>query len=222
MSVGLVLLAIVAILVLFGVAQRVLDRLRLTDKQALLFVALIFVGGLIPDIPLGDRFSINLGGAVVPLILCVYLLVKAGTWKERIRALIASVVTGAAVYLIGHFMPAEPENVGFDPNYLYGLAAGLIAYLFGRSRRGAFIAGVLGMLMADTFQAILLWTAGSSQRLVWGGAGAMDAVIISGLTAVLLSELIGEIIERATRGRRRGDPDREFKGGEFVRGERRK
>ena len=56
MSIGLILLIIVGLLVAFGVAQRVLDRLRLTDRQALLFVGLLFVGGLIPDIPISRRF----------------------------------------------------------------------------------------------------------------------------------------------------------------------
>ena len=35
MSISLILLAIVSALVLFGVAQRVLDRLRLTDRGSL-------------------------------------------------------------------------------------------------------------------------------------------------------------------------------------------
>ena len=69
MSLGLILLIVTAILILFGVAQRVLDKLRLTDRQALLMVALIFFGGLLGDIPLGERLSVNLGGAVVPFIL---------------------------------------------------------------------------------------------------------------------------------------------------------
>ena len=40
----LILLVIVGILVGFGVAQRVLDRLRLTDRQALLFVDVLATG----------------------------------------------------------------------------------------------------------------------------------------------------------------------------------
>lgn len=221
MSIGLILLIVVAILVMFGVAQRVLDRLRLTDRQALLFVALIFFGGLIPDIPLSARFSFNIGGALVPLGLCVYLLVRAETGKERARALIAALVTGAAVWAIGHFTPNEPEQIGFDPNYLYGLAGGVIGYIFGRSRRGAFIAGVLGVMLADVAQAIVNWNQGIAQPLVLGGAGALDAVVISGLLAVLLSELVGELIERMSRGTHR-DPDRAFEHGHFVRRERRK
>ena len=55
MSTGLILLIITGILIVFGVAQRVLDRLRLTDRQALFFVLLLFIGGLIPDIPLGNE-----------------------------------------------------------------------------------------------------------------------------------------------------------------------
>ena len=86
MSIGLILPVVAGILVLFGVAQRVLDRLRLTDRQALLFAALIFIGGLLPDIPVTPRLSVNIGGALVPLGLCAYLLVKADTAKERARA----------------------------------------------------------------------------------------------------------------------------------------
>jgi hypothetical protein len=56
------------------------------------------------------------------------------------------------------------------------------------------------------------------QRLVLGGAGAYDVIVISGLLAVLLAELIGEILERAARGRRR--PARAFHGGDFTEGRR--
>ena len=149
------MLLVSAKLIHFGVAQRVLDKLRLTDRQALLMVALIFFGGLLGDIPLGERLSVNLGGAVVPLILCVYLLVKAGTAWERWRSLLAALITAAAVWLIGHLTPSEPEAMPFDVNYAYGLAAGLIAYLFGRSRRAAFVAGVLGVMAADIAQAVV-------------------------------------------------------------------
>ena len=221
MSLGLILLIAVGILVLAGVAQSVLDKLRLTDKQAMLFVALIFLGGLIPDIPLGPMLSVNIGGALVPLGLCVYLWIKAGTAMERARSAIAAVLTAVAVYLIGHYFPNEPETMPMDPNYLYGIAGGVIAYLLGRSRRGAFIAGVVGVLLADAFQAAVNWAGGIEQPLNLGGAGAIDAVVISGLIAVLLGELVGEIVERISRGTH-PDTRREFAGGEFIRRERRK
>ena len=40
--------------------------------------------------------------------------------------------------------------------------------------------------------------------VVSGGAGALDAVVLSGVTAVMLCELAGEIAERIARGRTNG------------------
>lgn len=219
MTIGMILLIIVAILILLGVGQRVLDRLRLNDKLALLFIALIVGLGFVPDIRVTDVFAFNLGGAVVPLALCVYLFIQADTAWERWRSILASLVTGAAIFAIGRFAPDEPDTMNVDPIILYGLAAGLIAYLFGRSRRCAFIAGVVGMMLSDLANAIYVWSQGVPQDFVLGGAGAMDAIVIAGLLAVLLAELLGEIIERMKRGTQR--PTREFRNGEFVKEEER-
>jgi len=215
MSTGLILLIITGILIGFGVAQRVLDRMRLTDRQALFFAGLLLAGGLLPDIPLGRNLHINVGGALVPLGLCVYLLIKAGSTKEVVRTLAASLITAAAVYFLGRLLPDEPEQAFMDFNYLYGLAAGAIAYILSRSRRASFVSGVLGAILADVWSAAEIWAQGVDQPLYLGGAGAMDVIVISGLTAVLLAELMGELIERLTRGRT-PDPDRVFDGGEFV------
>ena len=216
MSVGLTLLVIVTILVLLGVCRGVLDKMGLNDRQALIITGALFVGGLIPDIPLGGEVYVNIGGALIPLAVCVYLIVRAGTAKERVRALIGALVTGLAVYWLGRFMPDEPEAIAFDPNYIYGLAGGLTAYLLGRSRRGAFVAGVLGVIGADIYQAVELRARGVNQALHLGGAGAVDVIVIAGLTGVILAEVVGEIIERVTRGATR-DESREFKDGKIRR-----
>ena len=70
MTIGLILLTVTGLLILFGVGQRVLDRLRLTDMQAIVFIVLIIAGGFVPDIPVTDRFAFNIGGALLSLILC--------------------------------------------------------------------------------------------------------------------------------------------------------
>ncbi len=200
MPLGLALLVVASILILFGVGHRVLDRLRLNDKQALFFLAAIFIGGILPDIPFGKNFSINLGGAVIPLILAVYLFIKAGTGKEKRRAVLASLLSGIAVYLAGRLLPAEPETMLFDPNYIYGILAGVIAYLFGRSRRASFIAGIMGVILADVAQGIenLIRNIPAPTRI--GSAGVMDAVVISGFLAVLLAEFVGELREKIQGG----------------------
>ena len=202
MSIGMVLLTAAAILVFFGAAQRVLDRMYLTDRAALLLIALMFFGTLIPEIRIGS-VAVSIGGAVIPAGICAYLLIRAGTWKERTRAIAGALLTAAIVYTVSAFvLPDEPEQLPVDPMYLNGVIAGLIAYVLGRSRRGAFICGVLGVLLADTAVAVINRFNGIEQTLHLGGAGVFDAAMISGLLAVFLAELVGEILERITRGQK--------------------
>lgn len=200
MSIGMILLIVIALLILFGALQRVLDRMALSDRQALACVAAIFIGGWLPDIPLGF-IRINIGGALVPLIVCVYLFLHADTARERIRVLIASLVAAAAVTAISMLFPADPTAMPFDPMILYGACAGLIAWLLGRSRRNAFIAGILGIIISDLVAGIAVRMRGVDQVIHLGGAGALDAVVISGVIGVLMCELVGEIIERIQTGK---------------------
>lgn len=214
MSLGFILLIIVTLLIVFGVTQRVLDRMRLTDRMAILFTVLIFAGGLIPDIHFGNQVFLNIGGAVVPFALCVYLFVKAGTIKEKIRSIAAAIAGGLIVFFAGRLMPAEPELMMIDPLYVYGLLAGLAAYLMGRSRRAALIGGIMGVLLGDAAQGIVSRVQGYSTPIRFGSGGALDAVVISGILAVLLADLIGELLERISKHKHA--ETMEFQDGEFV------
>lgn len=199
MSIGMIALLILSLLILFGVLTRVLDRMAMTDRQALLVTGAMFIGGFLPDIPLG-LVSVNIGGALIPVIVSVYLLLNAGTAKERIRAVVASCLTAAAVFAVSLLIPADPVSMPLlDPMILYGLAGGAIAWLLGRSRRSAFIAGVLGVSLADLFTGVSLWMKGVSQTVYLGGAGALDAIVLAGVIGVLFCELTGEAMERMTR-----------------------
>ena len=198
-SIGMILLVALALLILFGVLQRVLDRMALTDRQALAIVAAIFVGGWLPDLTLGN-VTLNIGGALIPLIVCVYLFFHAGAAKEKVRCLAASAITAVAVYVIGMLFPADPTAMPFDPMWLYGLAGGLVAWLLGRSRRSAFIAGVLGIVLCDIAVGLMNWANGVDQAIRLGSAGAVDAIVISGVVAVALCELLGETVERMVTG----------------------
>ena len=200
MSAGMMILTIAAVLVFCGLLQRVLDRMYLTDRQALLLIGAMLLGTLLPNITLGP-ISINLGGAVIPLAICGYLLFKADEPMERWRAIFGSLLTGGAVYALSVFLPAEAEQMLVDPMWLYGLCGGVIAWMFGRSRRAAFICGVSGVILADITSSIVASAQGYQTQLVLGGAGIADATVISGVMGVLLCELIGETVERLVRGR---------------------
>ena len=202
MSFGSLLLIIAAILVFCGLLQRVLDRMYLTDRQALLLFGLMLVGTFLPGIRLGD-VTIHIGGALIPLGVCVYLLIRANTAWERWRSVIGSVITAILVYLLSKLLPAQAERMWGEPMWLYGLFGGIVAWLIGRSRRAAFICGVVGVLLADAASFIVAKLQGYTAELHLGGGGIADAGIISGVIAVLLCETVGELLERMTRRDRR-------------------
>ena len=198
MSGGMLILTIAAILVYCGLLQRVLDRMYLTDKQALLLIGAMLIGTFLPDLTIG-AVSVNWGGALIPLGVCVYLLVRADESMERWRTLLGTVMTAGAVYALSALLPAEAETLPADPLWLYGICGGVIAWLIGRSRRGAFICGVAGVLLADVISAGVALTKGYQVMLSLGGAGIADAAVISGVIGVFLCEIIGEAVERMMR-----------------------
>ncbi len=208
MTIGMIVLVAAAILIYLGVAQRVLDRLRLTDKAALIFVAALIAGGFLPDIPLSDNVSVNIGGALVPLALAVYLIARAGTAREKSRAVVAALITSVVVYAAMKIMPLEPTyNFFLDPIYTFAIIAGVVGYLAGRSRRSAFVAGSMGLLLTDIYSRIEIAIRGGSGRMTIGGAGVFDSIIIGGILALLLAEVIGETRERVQGGPSKDRPE---------------
>lgn len=202
MPIGMMLLLVVGVLIYFGIAHRILDRMRLTDKQALLFIGAVIVGSFI-NIPLmADpvRLSVNVGGGLLPALLSIWLIFKADESGEKIRAVLAAVLVAVSVSLGSRYLPYEPENMFLDPKLIYGISAGIIAYLAGRSRRSAFIGGVLGIVLSDLLHMYTIIRLGIAGTTNIGGAGAFDVIIIAGIVAVMVAELVGETREKLQGG----------------------
>ncbi|MDO9574826.1 MAG: DUF1614 domain-containing protein [Candidatus Contubernalis sp.] len=200
MATGMVLLVVIGVLIYLGFAQRILDKMRLTDRQAFLFIGAVLIGTFIPDIPITDNVGINIGGGVLPILLIGYLLVKADTVKEKKRAVTALIVATVVVYGATKIIPVEPTyNFFLDPMYIFALLAGIVGYLAGRSRRSAFIAGTGAMILTDVVSRIEVALIGGQSSLVIGGAGMFDGIIIAGLIAVSLAEIVGETREHIQR-----------------------
>lgn len=188
----------VGFLIYLGYAQRILHRLYLTDKASLVLILFIVLGSFI-DIPIlaFPQVTLNVGGAVIPTGLAIYVLIRADTRREKVRGLLAAGVTGLVIYLLAVNMDfGHGHQDVVDPTYLFALVAGTVGYLAGRSRRSAFIAGVLGFMFYNFIHLGRVMGEGFTGPVMMGGAGALDTVVIAGLLAVGLAELVGELRER--------------------------
>lgn len=185
------LLTLLTVLLLLGLGQRVLDRMCLTDAEAVIILLLMIGGHFLPTISLTPRIALNLGG-LIPFGVGIYLLVTTST-QERLRAVGVTLVTAALIWLSDKFLPLQPGLL--DPVFSGGIFAGLTATIWGRSRRSAFTAGLLGVLLVDATSMLQLWLQGLEERITLGSGGLFSSVVLSSFLAVALTEVIGEVRE---------------------------
>lgn len=141
-------------------------------------------------IPLVERWpgtviALNVGGAIIPVLLSLYLLVKNRLYG---RGLIGV----AVVTIIVHMTALPVKGVGIAvPIFVPPLAAASVGLILSRRFAPplAYIAGSLGTLIGAD-----LLNLGEIQRLgapiaSIGGAGTFDAIFLTGILAVLLAGL---------------------------------
>lgn len=196
MQISVWIVTAIILLIMFGAGQRILDKLRLSDKWAIAILVAIIIGIIIPPIKISNMFSFSIGGFLIPFGLCVYLLIRAGWSMDLVRAFAGTIITAGVVLLLEIFLPSKtPEDILIDNTYLYGIVAGLVAYLLGRSRRNAFVCSVFGLTLASVAIFVYNLSVGVETKLALGVGGAFDSIILSILIAVGLAELIGKTAE---------------------------
>jgi uncharacterized membrane protein len=136
----------------------------------------------------GTVLAVNVGGALIPVGLAIYLVIKH-------RLYVPSLIGVVAVTLVVHALARPVRGVGISvPFFLPPIAAALIALALSRhhpyrnqSAPLAYVSGTLGTLIgADLLN--LGWLPGLGAPVASiGGAGTFDGVFLTGLVAVLLA-----------------------------------
>ncbi len=126
--------------------------------------------------------AVNLGGALIPAGLSIYLLVADGVWWQ---SSIAVAAVAAFVHQIARPVPGMGIAV---PALAPPLLAALAALLIDPSKPAAvaYVAGSLGTLIGgDLLNLGRLGELGASVASI-GGASTFDGVFLSGIVAVVL------------------------------------
>jgi uncharacterized membrane protein len=127
---------------------------------------------------------VNLGGCVIPLLVCLYLLAVR---QPPLGGLLAAM---ACVTLASFLFSRPVSGIGIAmPILIAPLVAALAAILLApeASPVVAYIAGVCGVILgADIFNLHTIRRLATPIASI-GGAGTFDGIFISGLIAVLLA-----------------------------------
>jgi len=102
-------------------------------------------------------------------------------------------ITALLVFLTDKLLPLQPGLL--DPVFSAGIFAGLAATFWGRSRRSAFIAGLLGVFLVDLAGMVQLWLQGVQEEITLGSGGLFSSMVVCSFLAVIITEVIGEVRE---------------------------
>lgn len=137
--------------------------------------------------PTSTLIAINVGGALIPAWLAVYLYLRNGLW---LRGLIGIGIVTAVV----HWLATPVKGVGITvPTFIPPLVAVFVAMILSWSRAAplAYISGTLGTLLgADVLNLGHVASLGAPVASI-GGAGTFDGVFLTGIIAVLLAPVGG-------------------------------
>lgn len=131
----------------------------------------------------GTVIAVNLGGAVIPTLLSLYLLVKNRLYKLAVPAI-------AIVTAVTYWMAYPVRGVGIAvPVFVPPVVAAASALLLRRRSAPAlaYIGGSLGTLLgADILNLGLVQGLGAPVASI-GGAGTFDGIFLTGILGVLLA-----------------------------------
>jgi uncharacterized membrane protein len=127
--------------------------------------------------------AVNIGGALIPTLLSLYLLKKNRIW---IPAFIATLVVTVACYVLAQPVPGIGIAI---PPLVPPLIAAIVALFVTRTNAAAvaYISGSLGTLIgADLLNLDKVQGLGAPVASI-GGAGTFDGIFLTGIIAVLLA-----------------------------------
>jgi len=142
-----------------------------------------FFYGIKPQFLQKQVLAINLGGCILPVILCLFLLPRA--------PLSPVIICTGIMIIVCKFLARPTPGIGIAiPAFIPPIISAILAILIaGRTNAApvAYISGVLGVLIgADLLNIRAIQKFGRGVMSI-GGAGVFDGIFLVGIIAVLIT-----------------------------------
>lgn len=203
-----ILLPILAFYIIYMTLAKAFEDMGFTTIEAIIIVFVSFLfwyeiilfGFNISNISLFSYgnwiIGISMGGAVIPILLSIYLIIKKNLASKHL--LIGIIVVTIITFLVTR--PVEGKGIvsAFPYWLLPSVCASLISVIlswkaFGKAAPLAYISGTIGVLIgADFFhlpQLLQMQTTSKTMAII-GGANVFDMIYITGILAVILDGIL--------------------------------
>ena len=168
----------------FNIPVAHLAEQRVLSGQVVDFFGMRYVVPVVAQWP-GTTIAVNVGGAVIPTVMSLYLLARYDLW---LRGAVAT----ALVALVIHWLADPVPGVGIAvPVFAPALATAVVSLVLARERAAplAYVAGSLGTLIgADLTNLDKVSDLGAPVASI-GGAGTFDGIFVTAILAVLLASI---------------------------------
>lgn len=158
---------------------------KVASGELVTFFGMLYVVPVARNWP-GTIIAVNLGGAVIPTFLSIYLMVKNQLYRHGLLGV-------AIVAFFVHLMAYPVKGVGIAiPVFIPPLIATVIALLLSRQYAPplAYMSGSLGTLLgADILNLGKIQALGAPVASI-GGAGTFDGIFMTGILSVLMASLM--------------------------------
>jgi uncharacterized membrane protein len=155
---------------------------KILTHREIFYYGMLYVIPSIQQLP-GTIIAVNLGGAVVPTLVSLYLIVKHSAY---FHAIVGTMIVAGIV----HWLAEPVAGIGIAvPTFIPPLIAAATALLLSRRAAAvlAYISGSLGTLIgADLLNLGKIQGLGAPIASI-GGAGTFDGIFLTGIIAVLLA-----------------------------------
>lgn len=165
-----------------GVAR--LPGERVVSEHDVYFFGMHYVIPTVQDLP-GTVIAVNVGGALIPVAVSLYLIIKNSLW---ISSLLASACVAAVCYAVAQPVPGLGIAL---PAFVPSLTAAATTLLLFRRNAAplAYVSGSLGTLVgADLLNLGKIAGLGAPVASI-GGAGTFDGIFLAGVLAVLIASI---------------------------------
>ncbi len=159
-------------------------HVRVLGEQEVIYFGIRYVMPVVRDWP-GTVLAINVGGAVVPVLTSMYLLVKNRLW---VRGILGTAIVAAICHALAHPVPGMGIAL---PIFVPPLATTAVALILSQRQVAplAYISGSLGTLIgADVLNLGTIQGLGTPIASI-GGSGTFDGIFVTGLLAVLFASI---------------------------------
>jgi uncharacterized membrane protein len=157
---------------------------EILSGQVINYFGMRYVVPVVTDWPT-TVIAINVGGALIPGLVSLYLLARSGQWSG---GFLATIGVAAICHLVARPVPGLGIAV---PVFVPVMATAVIAVLLSRSHAAllAYVGGSLGTLVgADLLNLDKVQGLGAPVASI-GGAGTFDGIFVTGILAVLIASL---------------------------------